>query len=93
MIGFVIIWNLLCILSFRLDGSVSRPFHSYAAALVMSLDFLLVALSGFGTLMFHSIRSIVLRPEADVLRARTGLRFIGILGTLGALTPLFSVHA
>ena len=93
MIGFVVAWNLLGFVAIRVNGVNDGHIHSYAAGLLMSLDCLLLALTGIGTLRSFEIRRIVLRPDAELELARPGLRFIGGLGTFIALILPFAVHA
>lgn len=93
MIGFVVVWNLIGLFAFRLNGADDGHIHSYAAALLMSLNCGLLGLTGIGTLRSPAIRRIVLRPEADLLAARQGLRFVGGIGIFVALVLPFVVHA
>jgi len=93
MIGFVVAWNLLGFVAIRVNGANDGHIHTYAGGMLMSIDCLLLTLTGFGTLRSSEIRRIVLRPDADLVAARPGLRFIGALGTFIAVVLPFVVHA
>jgi hypothetical protein len=95
MVAFAVVWNLLCFVGVSLDGGYG-PIKSVSAALVAAVACAGVAFVGFGTLLFASVRNVVLRPNADLSAVRSGLIFVGILGsalTLGALfTALSHAH-
>jgi hypothetical protein len=91
MIGFVVVWNLVGFIAFRLDGHNDGHFHTLLAAILGSLDCAILAVAGFGSLKSEAIRRFVLRSDANLIAARPGLRFIGTLGTFIAVILPFSV--
>ena len=94
MLGFVVVWNLVCFIGVLLNGGFGK-IHSVPSALVMAVACGGLAFIGFGSLAIPSVRSVVLLPTAELSTARPGLIFIGILGsalTLGAIYTAFS-HA
>jgi hypothetical protein len=84
MLGFVVVWNLVFVVVGQLNGG-SGAFNTIPAAVVAAVACAGVGLVGFGSLSSPGVRSVVLRPTADLTAARPGLVFLGVLGSVLAV--------
>jgi len=89
ILSFVIGWNLLFLIAVSLNGGFG-PIRSAASALVVAIACAALAFVGFGSLSLTSVRSIVLRPTAELAMARPCLIFFGILGSALSLGSIFT---
>ena len=81
IVGFVILWNALCLCGMGLNGGPG-PIRTVPSAAVMFLAAAVAATAGFGPMLSVRLRSLALRDGADMVLARSGLILFGTIGSM-----------
>jgi len=87
IIGFVVLWNILCLGGMQLNGG-SGPIKTLPATALFFLAAALAATAGFGPLLSPRLRSLTLKNGVDLAQTRPGLILFGVIGSflmLGAV--------
>jgi len=91
IVAIVVIWNALCLVGIWLNGGMGRV-ATFPSAAAMTLASLCLAAFAFSAACSGAVQRAVLRPNANPTSARSGLLFLGVLGTLLTLGSAFTAY-